>query len=87
MADLVTAKLKLVENENVQTIGDIMDHPSTKNCLKCSTSKQNSLKKKSPKDVKIDQIPTDWEVYHETNMIKGIAGNGRNFVVNKVFRK
>ena len=72
---------------NSKTIEEAMKSPAARDLLKCSAENNCSVRKKSPKDVKITQVLNDEEIYHETNLIKGVADNGKDIVVNKVFSK
>jgi len=85
---VVEAKLNLQTLlENSKTIDDIINSPLAQEYLSASHPKGVEFRRRSPKHVKIDQIPDDNEMYQEINIIKGKAKNSDNFIVNKIFRK
>ena len=86
--DVLEAKLNLHSlMDNSKTIEDILKSPTAQGYLSWSLPKDKSIRNKSPKEVKIDQIPEDSDVYQEITIVKGKAKNNNNFVVNKMFKK
>ncbi|CAI2363752.1 unnamed protein product [Moneuplotes crassus] len=87
-ASFVEAKLNLTSMvQNSKTIEDMVKTPRNGSYLQCSASKDSPMRKKSPKEIKIVQVPEETDLYQETNLVKGRAPNSKNFIVNKIFKK
>mmetsp|Transcript_32756 Transcript_32756/g.29040 ORF Transcript_32756/g.29040 Transcript_32756/m.29040 type:complete len:144 (+) Transcript_32756:464-895(+) len=86
--NVIQAKLNITNMmENSKTIDDIIKSPEEGSYLKLNDSKSSSIRKKSPKEIKIEHIPEDTDIYQEINVLKGKAAGNKNFIVNKVFKK
>lgn len=87
MCGVIEARLNLHSlMDNSRTVEDMIRSPAGRNYLSWNDSKDKSFRNRSPKEIKIDEIPEDIEVYQEINIIKGKSKNSHNFVVNKVFK-
>lgn len=69
---MLEAKLNLQSLvDNSKTLEEVIKSPVTRDYLKFSQPSDKKMRKKSPKEVEITQIPEDLEIYQELDIPKG----------------